>query len=61
MGETSEMVQDGILCKKCLGFVGAKQIKKYGGEIDEKKLEVVSSPGFPILCDICSEEDGKDY
>jgi len=49
MGDISEMIQDGILCKDCGGFIGEDLITQNGGEIDENGT-IILSPGFPISC-----------
>lgn len=57
MGEISEMIQDGILCDECGGFVGDEKIRANGGKVDgDNILEV---PGRPLTCNDCKREARK--
>lgn len=52
MGDITEMILDGVLCKDCGGFVGVELIIANGGEVD-KNGAITAAPGFPISC--CKE------
>ncbi len=54
MGDISEMIQDGILCDDCGGFVGAAKINANGGLVNGDKI--LKAPGHPITCNDCKRE-----
>lgn len=51
MGEVSELIQDGILCDQCGGFIGKEKLESLGVEFDGN--DILTSPGYPISCDDC--------
>lgn len=57
MGEIREMMEEGVLCDECGGFVGAAKINANGGKVVGD--EILEVPGRPLTCNDCKREARK--
>jgi hypothetical protein len=54
MGETSELMLEGVLCQICGGYMDDLETKMIDG-----KEHIVEVPGFPRTCPSCKKRERK--